>query len=86
MIGQFVTSKAGHDKDKLYVIVAEEGDFAALSDGRLKPVECPKRKRKKHIQPINETVNEELVQALRSGCASNEQIKFALKQYGKQNI
>lgn len=86
MIGQFVTSKAGHDKDTLYVIVAEEGDFVALSDGRLKPVESPKRKRRKHIQPINETVGEELAQALQQRRASNEQIKYALKQYGKRTI
>lgn len=81
MIGQFVTSKAGHDKDTLYVIVAEEGDFAALCDGRLKPVERPKRKRKKHIQPIARTVDEKLVQDLMCGRATNEQIKYAIRQY-----
>lgn len=86
MIGQFVTSKAGHDKDTLYVIVEEDGDFVAISDGRLKPLERPKRKRRKHIQPINETVGEELLQALQQKKAANEQIKFALKQYKKQSI
>ena len=81
MVGQFATSKAGHDKDTLYVIVAEEGDFVELSDGRLKPVENPKRKKRKHIQPINETVDEELLQALKQKNIANEQIKYALKQY-----
>lgn len=86
MVGQFATSKAGHDKDTLYVIVAEEGDFVALSDGRLKPVENPKRKKRKHIQPINETVDEELLQALKQKNIANEQIKYALKQYKKKSI
>lgn len=86
MVGQFATSKAGHDKDTLYVIVAEEGDFVELSDGRLKPVENPKRKKRKHIQPINETVGEELLQALKQRNAANEQIKYALKQYKKKSI
>lgn len=86
MVGQFATSKAGHDKDTLYVIVAEEGDFVELSDGRLKPVENPKRKKRKHIQPINETVDEELLQALKQRNAVNEQIKYALKQYKKKSI
>jgi hypothetical protein len=36
MIGQFAVSKAGHDKGTLYVVVAREGDFVYLSDGRLK--------------------------------------------------
>ena len=36
MIGQFATSKAGHDKNMLYVVVAEEGEFVALCDGQRK--------------------------------------------------
>ncbi len=83
MIGQFVTSKAGHDKDRLYVIVAEEGEFVSLCDGRLKPLERPKKKRRKHIQLINRTAGCELTQALQAGCATNEQIKYLIKQYKK---
>ena len=47
MTGQLVTSRAGHDKDTLYVIIAEEGDFVYLCDGRLKPPDRPKKKRRK---------------------------------------
>ena len=64
MLGKFATSKAGHDKNQLYVIVATEGDFVFLCDGRLKRMECPKRKRLKHIQLINKTVDEALLQKL----------------------
>lgn len=85
MIGQFVTSKAGHDKDVLYVVVGEEGEFIFLSDGRLKPVDKPKRKRKKHVQPISQKVEIELIGAIQSGIATNEQIKFAIKKQCKQN-
>lgn len=81
MIGQFVTSKAGHDKDTLYVIVAEEGDFVFLCDGRLKRKDAPKRKRRKHIQPISCSVSKELAEAIRCGKATDEQIKYAVKQY-----
>ena len=81
MIGQFVFSKAGHDKDSLYVVVAEEGDFVMLSDGRLKPVGNPKKKRRKHIQPVNKVVGEELLAALQQGTARDEQIKYAIKHY-----
>ncbi len=82
MIGQLVTSKAGHDKDVLYVIVSEEGEFVYLSDGRLKSPEAPKKKRRKHIQPINAYVSEELVEKLRNGkTVYAEEIMYALKQY-----
>lgn len=81
MVGQFVTSKAGHDINTVYVIVAEKEDFVMLSDGRLRTLDKPKLKRRKHIQPINRLVRDELIDALNQGTATNEQIKFAIKQY-----
>ena len=81
MIGQFVTSKAGHDKDVLYVVVAKEQEFVELCDGRLKTVDKPKRKRIKHIQPIAIKVEPDLIEAIEKGKATNEQIKYAIKQY-----
>ncbi len=52
MIGMLVTSKAGHDKDTVYVIVSEDAEYVYLSDGRARSVEKPKKKNKKHIQLI----------------------------------
>ena len=49
MLGEFATSKAGHDKDRLYMIVGEEEEWVYLCDGRLRGVEHPKKKKKKHI-------------------------------------
>lgn len=81
MIGQFASSKAGHDKDALYVIVAEEGDFVMLADGRLKTISHPKKKRRKHIQLMNRQVEETLVQSIKSGTVRDEQIKYAIRHY-----
>ena len=82
MIGNFATSKAGHDKDELYVIIAEEGDFVYLSDGRLRPVEKPKKKRLKHIQPIGRRVEDALLHKLESHeKVTNEEVKYAIKHY-----
>lgn len=82
MIGKFATSKAGHDKSQLYVIVAEEGDFVYLCDGRSRTVSRPKKKRIKHIQIINRTVEEELLTKLRNQePVRDEQIKYAVKKY-----
>ena len=86
MIGQFVTSKAGHDKGTLYVVMAVEGDFVYLCDGKLKKPENPKRKRLKHIQPIGAFVEEELRNKLSSKSkVYAEEIKYALKQYSNHN-
>lgn len=82
MIGQFATSKAGHDKGHLYVVVGQEDDFVYLSDGRLKGPDRPKKKRRKHIQPINARVEDSLQERLRGGeKVYPEEIKYALKQY-----
>ena len=80
MIGKFVTSKAGHDQSQMYVVVAEKGDFVYLCDGKYKTIEKPKKKRKKHIQIINCTVEKELLdKLLKQEKVMDEQIKYALK-------
>lgn len=80
MIGKFATSKAGHDQSKMYVIVAEEGDFVYVCDGKYKTISKPKKKRKKHMQIINCTVENELLnKLLNHEKVMDEQIKYALK-------
>ena len=81
MIGKFATSKAGHDQSKVYVIVAEEGDFVYVCDGKYRTVQKPKKKRKKHIQIIDCTVDKELFNKLiNKEKVMDEQIKYAIKQ------
>ncbi|MDO4267473.1 MAG: hypothetical protein Q4C73_03285 [Eubacteriales bacterium] len=43
-------SLSGHDKGQYYVILACEGEYVLVSDGRRRPAARPKRKNKKHIQ------------------------------------
>ena len=81
-IGQFVTSKAGHDKGTLYVVSNLDEEFVYLCDGRLKLLAAPKKKRMKHVQPINEVVDAELQRRLiDSEKVYDEEIKYAIKQY-----
>ncbi len=80
MIGKFAISKAGHDRSEIYVIVAEEGDFVYLCDGKYRTFSKPKKKRKKHIQLINCIVGDELLtKLLNGGKVMDEQIKYELK-------
>lgn len=51
-IGNLAKSKAGHDKNDIFVIIKEEEEYVYLVDGKLRTLEKPKRKNKKHIQPI----------------------------------
>ena len=85
MIGQLATSKAGHDRDRLYVIIAQKGADVYLCDGDLRLPDKPKKKRIKHIQLINDFVDEKLRSRLSKGeKVYGEEIKYALKQYLKK--
>ena len=43
-----VRSDAGRDQGKLFIVLAVEGEYLLLADGKTRPVERPKRKRRKH--------------------------------------
>ena len=44
-----VRSDAGRDKGKLFVVLAAEGEYLLLADGKGRKVESPKRKKRRHV-------------------------------------
>ena len=52
--GMLAKSLAGHDKDKVYVIVGLDEQFTYLADGERKTLQSPKKKKKKHV-PVSYT-------------------------------
>lgn len=66
MVGYLVTSKAGHDKDKLYVVLKEEGEYVWLTDGKNRTILNPKKKNKKHVQIIKVFTDENIRTSLRN--------------------
>ena len=87
MTGFLASSKAGHDKDKIYVIIKEDTEYVWLADGKLKTVSNPKKKRKKHIQIIKCFDNEEMQSELLAGKeVSDLEIMMILKKYKKQQM
>lgn len=59
--GMLAWSRAGHDCGQLYMILDVQGEYVFLTDGRLRPLEKPKKKKKKHVQVIRQ-IPEELEQ------------------------
>lgn len=51
-IGMLATSKAGHDKGQIYIILSLDDTYAYLADGSIRTVSQMKKKKKKHIQII----------------------------------
>lgn len=91
MLGEFATSKAGHDKDRLYMIVGEEEEWVYLCDGRLRGVEHPKKKKKKHIQIIHSSAEDALIQSMQQNLPGekdeiNRRICKTLEAYLCNNV
>ncbi len=80
---KLAVSRSGHDKDRLYVIIKEEANLVYLADGRLKPIEKPKRKSRKHIQIIK-NLPKDITEVFTQENFRNEEIKRAIKLYQKQ--
>ena len=76
MIGMLAISRAGHDLGTVYVITGEEGEYVYLADGRLKTVDRPKKKNRKHIQVIKKIQISRPVDGFK-----DLEIKRAIKMY-----
>ena len=56
-IGMLARSKAGHDKGHVYIIVETDATCVYLVDGKIRTLDRPKKKKKKHVQLICEQHN-----------------------------
>ena len=63
-----VRSAAGRDKGKLFVVLATEGEYLLLADGKIRRLESPKRKKRRHVVP-----------AARSDCRTADKIRSGEK-------
>ena len=49
-ISDLVFSRAGRDKGQLFFVVKTDDEFVYLADGQGRKLECPKRKKRRHVQ------------------------------------
>ena len=83
-IGMLAVSKAGHDMDHLYVIMDMDSEYVYLVDGRIRTLDCPKKKKKKHVQIIHwKDVN--LIDKIMNKTLINEDVKRVLKLYKRND-
>ena len=79
-VGSLVISNKGHDKNRLYVVVKIENEFAYLVDGKYRLLENPKKKRLKHLVDLHEK-NFELITKLNNKKLYDFEIKTMLKKF-----
>ncbi|SCZ76598.1 hypothetical protein [Pseudobutyrivibrio xylanivorans] len=79
------TSKAGHDRNQVYVIIEENNDFYMIANGTTKPVAKPKKKKKIHLQLIKNIPSEVLDEIQDKEALDDITIKRILKVYNRRN-
>lgn len=71
--GSIVRALAGRDKDNFFVVLATEGAYATIADGKRRQIGHPKRKKLKHLAPTHTVYNGSL--------ETNPQIRQAIREF-----
>ena len=69
-----IESLAGRDKGKFFYVIDTEDNYVLIADGRIRKVENPKKKKLKHLKPIDcDRISEEKL--------TNRFIREAISEY-----
>ena len=76
LLGKLAYSKSGRDAGKYFLIIGIIDDnYVYISDGDLRPIKKPKRKKVMHLNLTNETA-EDILKLINSGeMVSNRMVK-----------
>ena len=56
--GRIVVSTAGRDKDRYFVVLSVQDGYCLISDGKVRKVDMPKKKKMKHLRVTEFFLNE----------------------------
>ena len=80
--GSVVVSTAGRDSGKLFLVLDNDDAYAYLCDGKIRPVENPKKKKLKHLRFLSEEASERLTLKLENSTKiENAEIRKALSKF-----
>ncbi len=71
-------SIAGRDKGRLFFVLDIEGEFAFIADGRIRHLEKPKKKKRKHLSYYSNTDSEVKQRILNGGKITNSLLRKTL--------
>ena len=84
-ISNIVRSTAGRDKGDLFFVLATEGDFLLLADGKRRRVEDPKRKRRKRTHRYGENHRTVADKIKKEKKITNSELRKALAAFSGGN-
>lgn len=78
LIGYIAVSTAGRDRDRVLIIVGIcDDDSVFVSDGRLRKVAAPKKKKLRHLKVVSKT-DAESIERIAAGLATDSFIRKLL--------
>jgi ribosomal protein L14E/L6E/L27E len=81
--GQFVKSKSGRDKDKIFIIIEIVDEvYVRIVDGDLRRVEKPKLKKIKHLAKMNRISDDIQQKLINERKITNQMIRREIEKLG----
>lgn len=84
-IGAFVKSTAGHDKSSCFFILYEEDEYIYLVDGKIRRLDCPKKKKKKHVIALEWEKQSPGTKIREHKKVTDEEIKCFIRCFKREN-
>ena len=79
-----VRSDAGRDQGKLFIVLAVQGDYLLLADGKSRKVESPKRKKRKHVLFVAADDNRVSQKIISNEKVTNSELRRTLAAYREE--
>lgn len=76
-----VRSDAGRDRGKIFIVLAVEGEYLLLADGKGRRVEAPKRKKRRHVLFVAADESRLADKIKRSEKITNSELRRTLATY-----
>lgn len=82
---QIVKAIAGRDTGSYFFVLATEGDFLLLADGKKRRLENPKRKRRKHVELAGESMSPAAEKIRSNEKVTNSELRRAIAAWSSDN-
>ena len=79
-----VRSDAGRDKGKLFIVMAVQGEYLLLADGKSRKLESPKRKKRKHVLFVAADENRVSQKIISDEKVTNSELRRTLAAYREE--
>ena len=80
-ISDIVRSKNGRDAGKMFFVVALDGEYAMIADGKGRRLEKPKRKKARHVCYVSQSDSRAAVKLRAGERTTNSELRRALAEF-----